>query len=139
MKAFDEFGITEYKAYMAKELQTEEEVYNRTIELLQKADRPTAIFIFNDNMALSVYRGIYDLGLKIPEDVSVIGFDDIPTAKYMAPPLTTIRHATYDTLKIIFNNLLYQIKTREFGQGSMTYYKAKLVERDSVRDLHLNA
>ena len=139
LKAFDEFGITEYKAYMAKELQTEEEVYNRTIELLQKADRPTAIFIFNDNMALSVYRGIYDLGLKIPEDVSVIGFDDIPTAKYMAPPLTTIRHATYDTLKIIFNNLLYQIKTREFGQGSMTYYKAKLVERDSVRDLHLNA
>ena len=41
--------------------------------------------------------------------------------------------ATYDTLKVIFNNLMYQINTREFGEGSITYYKAKLVERQSVR------
>ena len=65
-----------------------------------------------------------------------MGFDDIPTAKYMAPPLTTIRHATYDSLKVIFNNLLYQIESREFGEGSVTYFRAKLVERDSVRDLN---
>ena len=84
-------------------------------------------------MAFGVYRGILDCGLHIPDDVSVMGFDDIPTAKYMAPPLTTIRHAPYDTLKVIFNNLMYQINTREFGEGSITYYKAKLVERQSVR------
>ena len=64
-----------------------------------------------------------------------MGFDDIPTAKYMSPPLTTMRHATYDTLKIIFNNLMYQIKTRDVGKGSTTYYKATLVERDSVRNI----
>lgn len=83
-----------------------------------------------------MYRGILDCGLRIPDDVSVMGFDDIPTAKYMAPPLTTIRHATYDSLKVIFNNLLYQIESREFGEGSVTYFRAKLVERDSVRDLN---
>lgn len=134
IRAFEEAGITVYKPYVMENL-SEEDVYSRTMALMRRDVPPTAIFMFNDNMALSVYRGILDCGLRIPDDVSVMGFDDIPTAKYMAPPLTTIRHATYDSLKVIFNNLLYQIESREFGEGSVTYFRAKLVERDSVRDL----
>lgn len=130
--AFAETGNTIYREYLTIGLKDEEDVYLRTTELLKREDRPTAILMFNDNMALCVYRAAFDCGLRIPQDVSVMGFDDIPTAKYMAPPLTTMRHATYDTLRIIFNNLQYQIKTREFGKGSVTYYKATLVERDSV-------
>lgn len=136
-KAFEEAGVTDYKSFIIGELD-EDSVYEKTVELIRRKDRPTAIFMFNDNMAFGVYRGILDCGLRIPEDISVMGFDDIPTAKYMAPPLTTIRHATYDTLKVIFNNLMYQIKTREFGEGSITYYKAKLVERQSVKRLVLS-
>lgn len=134
-KAFHEAGIAAYERYITSNLRDDEDMYKRTVALMRREDRPTAIFIFNDNMALSVYRGIYDSGLRIPDDVSVIGFDDIPTSKFLTPPLTTMRHATYDTTKIIFNNLLSQIKTREFGVGSVTYYKAKLMERDSVRDI----
>jgi DNA-binding LacI/PurR family transcriptional regulator len=55
------------------------------------ASRPTAVFALNDLMALGVYLAARDLRLHIPDDLSVIGFDDTPTAKWANPPLTTIR------------------------------------------------
>jgi DNA-binding LacI/PurR family transcriptional regulator len=51
----------------------------------------TAIFVGNDQMALGVLRAIQEAGRRVPEDVSVVGFDDIPDAAYFAPPLTTVR------------------------------------------------
>jgi DNA-binding LacI/PurR family transcriptional regulator len=51
----------------------------------------TAIFVANDQMALGVVRALHELGLRIPEDISVVGFDDIPEAAYFTPPLTTVR------------------------------------------------
>ncbi len=135
LKAFREAGIEDYRRYWIRDLGDEDDVYARVKIRLLEPDPPTAFFLFNDYMALSVYRAVIDCGLRIPGEISVMGFDDIPTARYMAPPLSTVRHATYDTLKVIFDNLKRQIDTREFGKGSITYYKAKLVIRDSVRDI----
>lgn len=53
--------------------------------------RPTAIFCMNDEMAIGLLQGLKTEGLKIPEDISVVGFDDIEFSKYCDPPLTTIR------------------------------------------------
>lgn len=52
---------------------------------------PTALFVANDSIATGVYKAAYDLGLSIPEDISIVGFNDIPSAKFMTPPLTTVR------------------------------------------------
>jgi DNA-binding LacI/PurR family transcriptional regulator len=52
---------------------------------------PTAVFVHNDQMALGAVHALRDLGLGVPEDVSVVGFDDVPEAAHYAPPLTTIR------------------------------------------------
>lgn len=60
-------------------------------ELYREGKLPTAIFAANDSIAAGIYRAAYELGLKIPEDISVIGFNDIPSAKYMVPPLSTVR------------------------------------------------
>ena len=57
----------------------------------EEGNLPTALFVANDSMAAGSYRAAYELGLKIPDDISIIGFNDIPTAKYMVPPLTTVR------------------------------------------------
>jgi DNA-binding LacI/PurR family transcriptional regulator len=54
------------------------------------ADRPTAIFAANDQMALGAYRALSDAGLRVPDDVSVVGFDDIEEAADFDPPLTTV-------------------------------------------------
>ena len=59
--------------------------------LLQRDDRPTAIFATNDPMALGVLTLAHDLGLRVPEDLSVAGFDDTPASRTSWPPLTTVR------------------------------------------------
>ncbi|GHJ43722.1 LacI family transcriptional regulator [Catellatospora sp. TT07R-123] len=57
------------------------------------AERPdvTAVFCANDQQALGMLRALHERGIRVPEDVSVVGFDDIPEAAYLSPPLTTIR------------------------------------------------
>jgi LacI family transcriptional regulator len=59
--------------------------------LLALPDRPTAIFAFNDNAAVGTLRAARDLGLRVPEDLSVVGFDDSEQAAIVTPALTTVR------------------------------------------------
>ena len=59
--------------------------------LLRLAERPTAIFAGNDLQALGVYQAARAARLHIPEDLSVVGFDDLPVARWVGPPLTTVR------------------------------------------------
>jgi LacI family transcriptional regulator len=65
--------------------------FQRTRELLALADPPTAIFAANDVSAFGVMDAVRDLGLRVPDDVSVVGFDDIPDARINTPALTTVR------------------------------------------------
>src|SRR4051812_34727332 len=65
--------------------------YRVGLELLRLKDRPTAIFTGNDLQALGLYEAARELGLRIPEDLSVVGFDDLPVAPWVGPPLTTVR------------------------------------------------
>jgi LacI family xylobiose transport system transcriptional regulator len=60
-------------------------------ELLSRAERPTAIICGNDLQALGVYEAARRAGLRIPEDVSVVGFDDVESARRCGPPMTTVR------------------------------------------------
>ncbi len=60
------------------------------LDLLARPQRPTAIFTCNDLQALGVYQATRELGLRIPADLSVVGFDDLPVAAHVAPPLTTV-------------------------------------------------
>ncbi|MGW5161314.1 LacI family DNA-binding transcriptional regulator [Nonomuraea wenchangensis] len=59
--------------------------------LLRLPDPPTAIFATNDGQAIGVYHAAHRLGLRIPDDLSVVGFDDLPSVRWALPPLTTIR------------------------------------------------
>jgi len=52
---------------------------------------PTAVFCFSDQMALGVLAACRDLGIGVPNDLSVVGFDDLASSRYLTPPLTTIR------------------------------------------------
>ncbi|MEO3755487.1 LacI family DNA-binding transcriptional regulator [Streptomyces sp. B6B3] len=62
-----------------------------TRELLRLPDPPTAIFACNDGSALGVYRAAAEAGLRVPEDLSVVGFDDLFPSQWLTPPLTTVR------------------------------------------------
>ena len=64
--------------------------YRVVRQVMKTKQRPTGIFAHNDTLALGVYRGLYELGFKIPEDVSVVGYDDLPSCEFMHPPLTSV-------------------------------------------------
>jgi DNA-binding LacI/PurR family transcriptional regulator len=81
-------------------------------ELAQKLARTpglTAIFVANDQMALGVLRRFYEVGLKTPGDISLVGFDDIPEAAYFSPPLTTVRQDFAEVGRRCLRLLLGQI------------------------------
>ena len=65
--------------------------YECALVLLSREIRPTAIFALNDAMAIGVYRAAESLDISIPDELSVVGFDDIPEAAYLRPRLTTVR------------------------------------------------
>lgn len=65
--------------------------YEQGKALLRLADRPTAIFAGSDLQALGAYEAAREAGLRIPQDLSLVGFDDLPVARWVGPPLTTVR------------------------------------------------
>jgi DNA-binding LacI/PurR family transcriptional regulator len=70
--------------------------YQATKRLLAAKRGFTALFAFNDISALGAIHAVREAGLRVPEDVSIVGFDDIPSAAYQAPGLTTIRQPLYE-------------------------------------------
>ena len=65
--------------------------YELAKTMLAKADFPTALFVASDSIAIGVLRAIHERGLSIPEDISLISVNDIPTARFTFPPLSTVR------------------------------------------------
>jgi LacI family transcriptional regulator len=72
--------------------------------------RPTAVLCSNDMTAIGVMREAYDLGIQIPNQLSVVGFDDIRLAEFTTPPLTTVRMSQMELAKIAFEALLDEVK-----------------------------
>ncbi|HEX3919518.1 MAG TPA: LacI family DNA-binding transcriptional regulator [Caulobacteraceae bacterium] len=77
-------------------------------ELLARTPRPTAIFAGNDEMALGAYQAARDLGLRVPDDVSIIGYDDAPIAARVWPALTTVRLPIRDMGRVAARKLMRQ-------------------------------
>jgi LacI family transcriptional regulator len=81
-------------------------------ELLSRNRAFTALFAFNDNSAIAAISAFQDAGLRVPENVSVIGFDDIPLASYSNPTLTTVRQPLQKMGEIAARTLLDRIENR---------------------------
>jgi len=105
--------------------------YEHTKKLLEMNGPPTAIFAANDINAIYGYKAIKDARLRIPEDVSVIGFDDIELAKISSPPLSTVRVYKEEMGSIAVRILLQRINGYT-NQPLTTMVPTKLVERESV-------
>jgi LacI family transcriptional regulator len=91
-------------------------VLSRELFELPKRQRPTAVFAHSDNTAYAVLKAAADAGLRVPQDVSVIGFDDIESAAQINPPLTTIRQPFFDMGKQAAELLLGAIGAADDGE-----------------------
>ncbi|WP_370325334.1 LacI family DNA-binding transcriptional regulator [Euzebya sp.] len=100
-------------------------------QLLVEHPEVTAVFAANDRLALGLYRAAAELGRRIPEDLSIVGFDDVPEAAYYAPPLTTIRQDFGQVGKLSIALLLDEVDN---GGATVRYpvVDADVVLRDST-------
>ena len=69
---------------------TEPSGYSSMARVLDHAPRPTALFVANDHMVVGALGALQDAGVRVPEELAIVGFDDIPLARYLTPPLTTV-------------------------------------------------
>jgi len=99
--------------------------------LLKLPDPPTAIFAANDQSAFGVIAAVREAGLRVPKDISVIGFDDIPMAEQFHPALTTVRQPFQQMASSAVNTLLAQISGIDAASQRITF-PAELVVRDST-------
>jgi LacI family transcriptional regulator len=110
---------------------TAETGYHVTQRLLQEAWPFTAIIIANDQMALGAMRALQERGIRIPEDVSIIGFDDIPEAAFFNPPLTTVRQ-DFDQLGQLGIAFLLELIQNESTAPEQRCIPPQLIERAST-------
>lgn len=100
-------------------------------QLLGLPDRPTAIFCHNDMMAIGAIQEIKRQGLRVPQDISVVGFDDIHFAQYCDPPLTTVSQPKYEIGRQAMLMMLEVLRGHDVRAGSRLL-EAQLVIRESA-------
>ncbi|MDA3938840.1 MAG: LacI family DNA-binding transcriptional regulator [Spirochaetia bacterium] len=108
--------------------------YEGIKKLLSQTNPPTAIFACNDLIAIGAMYGAIEMGFKVPEDLSIIGFDDISLASFMTPRLTTVMQPKYEIGKTAANLLIDRIKNRDLPI-QMELFKPVLTIRDSCSSL----
>ena len=107
-----------------------QEGYAYAQKLLGK--RFTALFAFDDASAIGAIRAFLDAGLRVPDDVSVVGFDDIQNAGFYNPRLTTVRQPLREMGRIAARVLLERIDTPEQSKDSFVIVEPELIVRDST-------
>lgn len=100
-------------------------------KLLAQEQRPQAVFIGNDAMALGAYQALYQAGLSVPHDMAIVGYDDIELARFMTPPLTTI-HQPKDELGELAIDVLIHRMAQPTLQQQRLQLTPVLMERGSV-------
>jgi LacI family transcriptional regulator len=110
---------------------TEESGHRAARKILKLEPRPTAIFAANDSMAVGALAALAEAGLEVPREMSVTGFDDIPIARYVAPPLTTIRVDIADLGRRAFGLLLGAIEQPAAAAGRRDCLNTALIIRKS--------
>jgi LacI family transcriptional regulator len=115
---------------------TEESGYRAGKRLLATTERPDAVFAANDMMALGCLFALTEGGLKVPGDLAIAGFDDIPVARYVTPPLTTVRVRIAELGDIALERLVQAIDNAGRDAHVTQTLRTELVVRSSCARQH---
>jgi DNA-binding LacI/PurR family transcriptional regulator len=101
--------------------------------LLKLPDRPDAVFCFNDLLALGALRAIHEAGLRVPQDIGIVGFDDVEEAEYAIPSLTTVAPDKRHIAELAVRCLVERIERRFTGPSRLITPGYRVVVRESSR------
>ncbi|MBN1120940.1 MAG: substrate-binding domain-containing protein, partial [Anaerolineae bacterium] len=130
LDAMEEAGLTEYTHLIGQGDTSMESGHRQALELLTLPEPPTAIFAGNDEMAVGAFLAAGHLGLSIPGDLSVIGFDDAPISTQVFPQLTTVAQPISEIARVSIEKLLEVIE-QENHKCEYIQLPTQLVLRDS--------
>jgi len=111
---------------------TAESGYDQTLALLRRSAPPDAIVAANDLLAIGALRACHDSRCRVPQDVAVLGFDDIPLAQYCSPALTTLRQPTERIARDCVTLLVERINNRDISPPRNLTYEPELLIRESA-------
>ena len=119
-----------YKPYLREGLFRIDSGYEMTCDLIRSKTLPTAIFAASDPIAMGAIKALTEYGYRIPDDISVIGFDDISIAEFTTPPLTTI-HAPAYNMGHYGASILHHIIRQQSGTAMKIQLPCSLAVRES--------
>lgn len=105
--------------------------YSDSKKILSQKERPSALILHSDQMAFGAYRAAYECGLRIPQDVSIISYDNSAESEYMVPSLTTFDQHYDVAAKLLADSILARIKTPDMPIQKKSF-RLTLIERESV-------
>jgi LacI family transcriptional regulator len=105
--------------------------YRAGVDICSRSERPEAIFAANDMMALGCLFALTEHGLRVPNDIALAGFDDIPIARFVTPPLTTVRVRIAELGRRAFERLLALIDSGDAGEQTTEELACELIIRQS--------
>jgi DNA-binding LacI/PurR family transcriptional regulator len=129
------YGIKMENSRLIRSGYSIEEAYKDTKTLIQSGNYPTAIYAASDVMAFGAIKAILDSGLKVPEDISVIGSDNISFSEDFLIPLTTIDAQTYEVGKLGSEMMIEQLKKKDNAHNEQLLLEPKLIERKSCKPI----
>jgi DNA-binding LacI/PurR family transcriptional regulator len=103
-----------------------------TLELLREPSPPTAILAMSDILAFGALEAAEELGVAVPAELSVVGFDDSPGAAHASPPLTTVSQPHEEKGRLAAGALIEAIERGSRGEPSRTFLPTELVVREST-------
>lgn len=131
LEALIENKIEIRQEYMVRGNYDIESGYQGMRALLSLSDVPTAVFCSNDNMAVGAVKAVQESGLKVPEDISIVGFDNSEFCKYVTPALTTVKKPIREMSMEGAGRLMNILEGHEV-KGERIYIPTELVIRESV-------
>lgn len=132
--AMKEAGLTVNPNWVMEGFFEPEDGYECMNKILSQDNLPTAVFCCNDVMALGAISAIGEKGLRVPEDISIIGYDNIHASRFYSPPLTTV-HQSKSRLGVQAVNLLFERINHKSDQKEKIEIHPELVVRKSVKKM----
>ena len=106
--------------------------HDSTLRLLSEPNPPTAIFALSNMMALGVLNAVREKGLRVPQDISVVGIDDFDFANIMSPPPTVVAAPVEQMAQQAIDTLLAEIRSKSAPKGTVELFEPRLIVRESA-------
>jgi LacI family transcriptional regulator len=136
-RALSQLNIPLHEGWMVKIGSTHESSYDDMLDYLKKkhCPLPTAFFACNDMLAIGAIKALQESGCRVPEDVSLIGFDDLPVSSFIDPPLSTMWVPKREIGRVSVRLLLNRINDKQYT-NQKCLIGGDLIKRQSIRVFH---